>query len=51
MLDFLMAGSSSDGAFWLMVLGVGALAALFGLKLILHAPHEAPRHGRRPDRG
>jgi hypothetical protein len=51
MLDFLMAGGSSDGAFWLVLLGVGVIAVLFSLKLMLHERHEAPRHGRPRDQG
>jgi hypothetical protein len=44
MVDVLLAGSSSDSAFWLVLVGVGVIAVLFSLKLMLHERHEAPRH-------
>jgi len=46
MLDGLMAGSASDAAFWLVLLGVGVIAVLFSLKLMIRQHHDAPR--RKP---
>jgi ABC-type enterobactin transport system permease subunit len=44
MVDVLLAGGSSDSAFWLVLVGVGVIAVLFSLKAMLHERHEAPRH-------
>jgi len=44
MVDVLVAGGPSDNAFWLVLVGIGVIAVLFSLKLMLHERHDAPRH-------